>query len=426
MAIPAGHRDGVADAVQVWPSTSRVQPPPYDALDRHNRSQPHGNGFGLFARFRRPAPSVLLLCRTAGSRLSEQAGCCARRLRARTAELLHIDTKQLGRIWEPGKRVLGPDARRPHRNRRIGWQQLHVAIDDHSRIAHAELLAGRGAESCSRFLERSVRWFADHGIEVARALTDNAKPHHARAWTYARSCRLVQRRFARSTAIWKTQLSVRLGDLKRSRARGGSRYVGTLTDSAGETHYELGISGPARLIQKVLAESDFEHWIEPKATEKDWPSRSRKLWTTYAGKDAGARELETIGALEKSVPAAPTSKNSIVVSVRRTEGEGTLWGAWWPLLALPAGANLFFVLPPICNCFGFVVPASGDPDLFLTANGPFTPTIAFSMLGPGSIDSVSFGPPICWPWTEFMPWFRVNAFTTCAFGFGMSGFGVVP
>ena len=59
-------------------------------------------------------------------------------------------------LWEPGKRVLGSDAGRPQRNRRVGWQHLHVAIDYHSRLAYAELLAGQDAESCVRFLERAV------------------------------------------------------------------------------------------------------------------------------------------------------------------------------------------------------------------------------------------------------------------------------
>jgi hypothetical protein len=219
---------------------------------------------------------------------------------------------------------------------------------------------------------------------------------------------------------------MRLEDLTRSRVAGGSHYVGTLTDSARDEHYGLSISGPASLIQKVFAKSDFEHWIEPKATAKGAPARSRKFWMTYAGEAVARGALETVAALEKPVPAAATPKSSIVVSLRRTEGEGTWWGAWFPLLGLPAGANLFFVLPPICNCFGFVAPTSGDPDLFLTANGPTTPTLAFSMLGPGAVDSVSFGPGLCWPWTEFVPWFRVNAFTACVCSFGMSGFGVVP
>ena len=72
--------------------------------------------------------------------------------------------KKLGRFWELGKRVLGEQAGRPHRNRRIGWQHLHVAIDDHSRLAYAELLAGQDADSCARFLERAAAWYRDQGV----------------------------------------------------------------------------------------------------------------------------------------------------------------------------------------------------------------------------------------------------------------------
>ena len=67
--------------------------------------------------------------------------------------------------------------------------------------------------------------------------------------------------------------------------------------------------------------------------------------------------------------------------------------------------NVFFILPPICNCSGVVVPLAGDADLFLSANGPRNPVIAASTRGVGMIDLVSFGPPICWPWLEFVPWF---------------------
>src|SRR4051794_19605888 len=96
---------------------------------------------------------------------------CARRYeRERPGELLHIDTKKLGRFWEPGKRALGDQIGRPHKNRRVGWQHLHVAIDDHSRLAYAELLAGQDADSCVRFLERATRWYRDNGVLVERVL----------------------------------------------------------------------------------------------------------------------------------------------------------------------------------------------------------------------------------------------------------------
>jgi transposase InsO family protein len=128
----------------------------------------------------------------------EGAARCARRYeRERPGELLHIDTKKLGRFWEPGKRVLGEQAGRPHRNRRIGWQHLHVAIDDHSRLAYAELLPGQDADCCVRFLERAAAWYEAQGILVERVLTDNAKPYHSHAWTEATHRLAIERRYTR-------------------------------------------------------------------------------------------------------------------------------------------------------------------------------------------------------------------------------------
>ncbi len=218
---------------------------------------------------------------------------------------------------------------------------------------------------------------------------------------------------------------MRLKDLKRPRTE-GQAYVGTLTDANGATHYELAISGPSKLIQKTFGESEFEYEIDPNATETDWIPRYQKRWARYAGELASSKEPETVAALAKKAPAAATAANSMVVSIRRTQGEGTWWAWGVPAVALPRGANLFFVLPPVCNCAGFVFPLTGDPDLFLSANGPRNPVIAASTRGAGFIDRVAFGPAICWPWQEFVPWFRVNAFTACVTGFSMAGFGVVP
>ena len=123
---------------------------------------------------------------------------CARRYeRERPGELLHVDTKKLGRFWEPGKRVLGEEAGRPHKNRRLGWQHLHVAIDDHSRLAYAELLSGQDAESCARFLERAAAWYRAQGVVAERVLTDNAKAYHARAWVAATRGLGIERRYTR-------------------------------------------------------------------------------------------------------------------------------------------------------------------------------------------------------------------------------------
>ncbi len=147
-------------------------------------------------------PSTIgkVLRRHGCSRLPRPAGAarCARRYeRERPGELLHIDTKRLGRFWEPGKRVLGEQAGRPHKNRRVGWQHLHVAIDDHSRLAYAELLPGQDADSCVAFLERAVAWYREQGIGVERLLTDNAKAYHSRSWLLASGRLGLERRYTR-------------------------------------------------------------------------------------------------------------------------------------------------------------------------------------------------------------------------------------
>jgi hypothetical protein len=220
---------------------------------------------------------------------------------------------------------------------------------------------------------------------------------------------------------------MQFGDLRRTEGAKPT-FVGTLTDNVGDSNYELSISGQPALLKQVFAESEFESLIDPRANETDWIPRYQDIWS---GKTAMADDLaepETIAALDKarSEETPATAKNSIVVSMRRTKGKGTWWWFWFPTLAIPRGVSVFFVLPPICNCSGFVLPVSGDPDLFLRLNGPFAPFAAASTRGPGLIDSVSFGPPICWPWQEFVPWFQVRAFSTCVANFGMSGFGVVP
>src|SRR5690242_17078010 len=99
---------------------------------------------------------------------------------------------------------------------------------------------------------------------------------------------------------------MRLSDLEQSRS-GPVRYSGMLTDSAGDTSYELGISGPAALIKKALAESDLDYAIEPRATEKDWAARSTEFWERHAGEAAAVRELETVAALSVRASTEPTA-----------------------------------------------------------------------------------------------------------------------
>jgi transposase InsO family protein len=100
--------------------------------------------------------------------------------RARPGELLHVDTKRLGRFHAVGKRILGGDR---NFSRGVGWHHLHVAVDDHTRIAYCEVLAGQGAESACAFLERAAAWFAaEYDIRIERVLTDNGHAYRSFAW----------------------------------------------------------------------------------------------------------------------------------------------------------------------------------------------------------------------------------------------------
>jgi transposase InsO family protein len=100
--------------------------------------------------------------------------------RDRPGELLHVDTKRLGRFWQVGKAILHDGVQR---SPRAGWHHLHVAVDDHTRIAYCEILAGQGAAASCAFLERAVAWFSsEHAMRIERVLTDNGHAYRSHAW----------------------------------------------------------------------------------------------------------------------------------------------------------------------------------------------------------------------------------------------------
>jgi len=100
--------------------------------------------------------------------------------RERPGELVHLDTKMLGRIGPGGgHRALGVAVKDKHRG--IGWNRVHLAIDDHSRLAYAEELADESPATTAGFLERAWRFYAAHGITIERILTDNGGCYRSRA-----------------------------------------------------------------------------------------------------------------------------------------------------------------------------------------------------------------------------------------------------
>jgi transposase InsO family protein len=125
--------------------------------------------------------------------------------RARPGELVHIDVKKLGRIvGGAGKRVRGggrhytgsfTDAA-GHRRGKAGWDFVHIAIDDATRLAYAEVLADEHASTAVGFLRRALAFYRRHGIAVERVLTDNGSPYVSAI--HALACRALGIRHLRT------------------------------------------------------------------------------------------------------------------------------------------------------------------------------------------------------------------------------------
>ena len=106
--------------------------------------------------------------------------------RERPGELVHIDVKKLGRIDRIGHRITGRTASRDARSlwhngkRTIGWEYVHVCVDDATRLAYVEVLADEKAVTVAGFLRRAVAFYASHGISVERVMTDNGSGYRSR------------------------------------------------------------------------------------------------------------------------------------------------------------------------------------------------------------------------------------------------------
>lgn len=85
-------------------------------------------------------------------------------------DMIHLDIKKLGKIDGIGHRITGE---RTKRKRGIGWEYLHVCVDDHSRLAYSEVLPNERATSATAFLLRASDWLKRYGVKVRRVMTDN-------------------------------------------------------------------------------------------------------------------------------------------------------------------------------------------------------------------------------------------------------------
>jgi len=111
----------------------------------------------------------------------------------RPGELVHIDTKRLACFRRPGHRIHGD---RKLETPGAGWQFLHVAIDDHARVAYGEIFKDERTLSALRFLTRLVRYYQRLGIKIARVLTDNGPAYRSKA--FRRACERLRIRHSRT------------------------------------------------------------------------------------------------------------------------------------------------------------------------------------------------------------------------------------
>jgi transposase InsO family protein len=115
--------------------------------------------------------------------------------RARPGEMIHLDIKKLGRFNRTGHRITG-DRRGQSNTRGIGWEFVHVCIDDHSRIAFTDILPDEKAVSAISFLKAAVAYYAGLGIRIERVMTDNGSCYKSGAFAVA--CRKLGLRHIRT------------------------------------------------------------------------------------------------------------------------------------------------------------------------------------------------------------------------------------
>ena len=124
----------------------------------------------------------------------EPAAPVRRYERAKPGEMIHLDIKKLGRFARAGHRVTGD--RQGCRNKGAGWEFVHVAIDDHSRIAFAKILGSERKHSATAFLKAALAYYASLGVKVERVMTDNGSCY--KSFAFRKTCKRLGLRHIRT------------------------------------------------------------------------------------------------------------------------------------------------------------------------------------------------------------------------------------
>ena len=144
-----------------------------------------------------PATVSRILRRLGLNRLSalEPAEPIRRYERQHPGELIHIDIKKLGKFNDIGHRITG-DRRGQSRRRGVGWEYVHVCIDDHSRIAFAKIMPNEKKVSAIAFLKAALAYYASLGVKVERVMTDNGSCY--KSFAFRAACKRLGLRHIRT------------------------------------------------------------------------------------------------------------------------------------------------------------------------------------------------------------------------------------
>ena len=181
--------DGLRDRSSRPLSSPSQTPPATCAVVEALRRQRHP-GKQIAAEVGVSAATVSRILRRLGlNRLSslEPAEPIRRYERATPGELIHIDIKKLGRIGSVGHRITGRRTGAVNRHLGIGWEFVHVCIDDASRIAFSQVMKDERKSSAIAFLAAAVAHYASLGVKVERVMTDNGSCYRSRA--FAQACK---------------------------------------------------------------------------------------------------------------------------------------------------------------------------------------------------------------------------------------------
>jgi transposase InsO family protein len=188
------HREGLAGLQDRSPRPRRLRRPTPQAvvetIEQLRRQRLTGKAIAAEVRVS-PATVSRVLRRLGLNKLSALEPEPVRRYeRENPGELIHLDIKKLGKIGSVGHRITGRRTGVVNRHLGIGWEFVHVCIDDASRIAFSSMMKDERKESAVAFLKAAVAYYASLGVKVERVMTDNGSCYRSRA--FAKACKRLR------------------------------------------------------------------------------------------------------------------------------------------------------------------------------------------------------------------------------------------